>query len=196
MAYNINILIYVVLQFIAFVFVLVATPIDMFRGRNGLFLNFCLTLWGIKWGCSNTSYHLTSEEVWVNCSERRNRFRAAEGLAVISIVLYGAAFVLGAILLFSCPLFRWVCLVLNILGMLTVGIVWVAMVLTYYVDEHENCPEMKLFFNYGAGFALFVIAWCLDIINIVFLMIRCDDQRVDANEHPELLTRPGGEEVK
>ncbi|TPP50431.1 Amastin surface glycofamily protein [Leishmania donovani] len=189
MACNISIAIYIILQFIAFFFVLVGTPLDMFRGTNKevAFSHFCLTLWGAKWGCSNSSYFLKSDEVWTNCTGRRNRFRAAQALAVISIFLYGAAFVLGIFFLLCCPFFRWVCLVLNIVGIFSLGIVWAAVVLTHYADEDDHCPKMERFFKLGVGFAFFLVAWCLDIINIFLLLIRCEDQkfgeRDDEAEH-------------
>ncbi|TPP40018.1 Amastin surface glycofamily protein [Leishmania donovani] len=179
MQYIASTVIYAVIQFIAFLLVLVGTPLDMFRGTNKevAFSHFCLTLWGAKWGCSNSSYFLKSDEVWTNCTGRRNRFRAAQALAVISIFLYGAAFVLGIFFLLCCPFFRWVCLVLNIVGIFSLGIVWAAVVLTHYADEDDHCPKMERFFKLGVGFAFFLVAWCLDIINIFLLMIRCEDQK-------------------
>ncbi|CAC9537335.1 amastin-like surface protein [Leishmania donovani] len=197
MACSIGMVLYVILQLIAFFFVLVGTPIDMFRGTIAeiAFSHFCLTLWGAKWGCSNSSYFLTSDQLWANCTGRRNRFRAAQASAVISIFLYGAAFVLGVLLLFCCSIFRWVCLVLNIVGIFTLGIVWASMVVTFYTDEGVTCERLIIGTRYGAGFVLFLVAWCLDIINIFFLLLPCDDQKLVSTANPGVYTR-GGEEVK
>ncbi|CAG9581927.1 amastin-like_surface_protein_-_putative [Leishmania major strain Friedlin] len=198
MALRISIIVYVVLQFIAFFFVLVGTPLDMFRAavEEFNFSHVCVTLWGAKLGCYNSSYLVTSDELWVNCTARRDRFRAAQALAVISIFVYGAAFVLGVLLLCCCSILRWVCLAVNIVGVFTLVVVWVAMVVTYYASENTYCPNLKRFFNYGAGFALFLVAWCLDIINIFLLVIRGEDEKACANENPEFYTRGGQEEMK
>ncbi|CAM37199.1 amastin-like protein [Leishmania braziliensis MHOM/BR/75/M2904] len=174
MEFTVTLLLYAIFQFIAFLFVLVATPLDMFRvkelGRFGS--TPCLTLWGGKENCndlkSDTSYH----ELWSFCLERFSRFRLAQVFAVISIFVYGSAALLGFIVVFCCICLRWVCLALNITGAVTVCVVWVLMVFDYYNAE-GLCPAINTRFNFASGFALLLAAWCLDIINIVFLLIPC-----------------------
>nr|CAJ2465524.1 unnamed protein product [Leishmania braziliensis] len=172
MELNIALLVYAVLQFIAFFFVLVATPIDMFRSRGhiGEFPS-CLTLWGFKRDCYSISADGTPSEIWAECPGRLMRFRIAEALAIVSIFVYGAAFALGVVMLFCCSCLRFVCVALNILGVATLCVVWAAMAQIYHQDEIETCPALQISMNYGGGFTLFVLAWVLDILNIFFLLL-------------------------
>ncbi|CAJ1992638.1 Amastin surface glycoprotein [Leishmania donovani] len=164
-------LVYAILQLIAFLSVLIGTPLDMFRGDFKEFGELpCVTLWGFKRMCYSIIYALDTDEKWATCHNRRNRFRASEALAVISIMVYCAAFVLGVIMLFCCSLLRWVCLTLNVVGLLTLGITWVFMVLSYFLDEGVLCPPLRTDFQYGVGFILFLVAWVLDLVDIVFLL--------------------------
>nr|CAJ2465458.1 unnamed protein product [Leishmania braziliensis] len=98
-------------------------------------------------------------------------FRLAQVLAIISIFVYGTAFVLGFIMLYCCSFFRWICVTLNIVGAVTLCLVWMAMVVTYRTDEEPFCPEEKRYHTYGSGFVLFVLAWLLDFLNIVSLLL-------------------------
>nr|CAJ2471558.1 unnamed protein product [Leishmania braziliensis] len=179
MAWSIALLVYVVLQFVAFMFVLVATPIDMYRFRIGsvhsFFPDHCITLWGVKVVCSNLAYESSSDAEWALCPTRRDRFRAAQAFAVISIFVYLAAFLLGVIMLFCCRYLRWVCLALNCFGAVTVCIVWVAIVVSYNRDDGDDCFVVAEFYNYGIGFFLLLVAWVLDILNIPVLLLLWHD---------------------
>ncbi|TPP50483.1 Amastin surface glycofamily protein [Leishmania donovani] len=148
-------LVYAILQFIAFFFVLVATPIDMFRSRKDF-----------------------------------------PAFAVISIFVYGTAFVLGLIALCCCACLRWVCLALNVAGIATLCIVWASMVVIYYKDEGFACSPFRDFFSYGAGFALLVVAWCLDIINVGLLLLPFEATLSLGSAKEESSTRSGEEAVK
>ncbi|CBZ40994.1 uncharacterized protein [Leishmania mexicana MHOM/GT/2001/U1103] len=180
MTYSVLLLVYVILQFIAFFFVLVATPIEMFVERNPLRSSFpgCYTLWGFKFGCRSLDYVFPIDQVFTDCPVVQHRFRAAQAFAIISIFVYGAAFILGSILLFCCSFLRMVCLALNIVGIATLCVVWAAMAVTYNNREGRDCPALKNHWAYGTGFVLFVIAWILDIINIIFLLLP-----YEANNH-------------
>ncbi|XUY37192.1 amastin-like protein [Leishmania panamensis] len=170
---RLGLLVYVFVQFFAFFFVVFGTPIDMFRLRFVFDPDLIVvtTLWGVKVGVFDTEYALTSREMWSNCTERRDRFYLAQGLAIFSILVYGTAFVLGFIMLYCCSFFRWVCLALNIVGAVTLCVVWGAMVVTYSTDEGPFCPEQKRYHTYGSGFILFILAWILDLLNIVSLLL-------------------------
>nr|CAJ2471608.1 unnamed protein product [Leishmania braziliensis] len=177
MAWSIGLLIYVVVQFVAFLLVLVATPIDMywFRNPDGDSPNECITLWGLKITCSGSSYDFDSDGLWESCPPRRDRFRVSEAFAVISVLVYCAAFVLGVIMLFCCRYLRWVCLALNSVGAVTLWIVWACMAVAYHKNEGLHCQPIKEFYTYGAGFVLLVLAWLLDILNIPVLLFLCQD---------------------
>nr|CAJ2471315.1 unnamed protein product [Leishmania braziliensis] len=172
MEFNIALLVYAVVQFFAFLFVLVATPLDMFRFRMNFFnITGCMTLWGLKNTCNSISHNITVYTVWADCPVRLRLFRAAGALAIISIFIYGAAFVLGVVMLFYRLILRWICLGLNIAGAISLFFIWVTMVITFLRDDDGPCPDLQRFTQYGVGFALFVVAWVLDIINILLLVL-------------------------
>ncbi|CBZ30188.1 amastin-like protein [Leishmania mexicana MHOM/GT/2001/U1103] len=192
MLLRISMLAYVVLQFIAFFFVLVGTPIDMFRQSPVLIPEAaCLTLWGSKVSCSAVRYDLTAYNYWYLCPKSRQRWRSAELFAILSIFVYGTAVIFGYMRVYFCGYLRWVCLALNVAGIITLGIVWGLVVYVYHVPESINCISLKDFrYHFGAGLVLFLIAWCLNIINIVFLMIPCEASvSIEPLEH-ELSVRP------
>ncbi|TPP50357.1 Amastin surface glycofamily protein [Leishmania donovani] len=152
MAYNITVIVYVVVQFIL--------------GHRMV----CITLFGMKVDCYNKTYLETTEELWAECFNRLNRFHAAQAFAIISILVYFAAFAFGLLLLFCCPCLRWVCLALNVAGILTLCVVWAAMVVTYYTDDSADCVKAKDEFTFGIGFDLLMTAWCLDIIAAILML--------------------------
>ncbi|XQJ30416.1 amastin-like surface protein, putative [Leishmania guyanensis] len=171
---HIGLIVYVVLQFVAFFFVLFGTPLDMFRLRSSSSSPseaVVTTLWGLKKGVFSTQYGQTPAEQWRTCPDRLNRFRLAQTFALISIFVYGTAFVLGLIELFCCSYLRWVCLALNIVGAVTLCVVWAAMVVTYNTNESFICAEERRIHTYGSGFTLLVLAWVLDILNIISLLL-------------------------
>jgi len=174
-----GIIIYAILQFIAFLFILVGTPIDMFRSKDrNVFGNTeCLTMWGYKQKCYSTTYDIRINDLFALCTGRRDRFRAAEAFAIICIFVYGVAALLGFVMMCCCSCLRWVCLVLNIVGISSV-VTWAIMVDAYHQSSGGSgvsvCGRMKSDrMKYGAGFALFLTGWCLNIVNIIFLMLPC-----------------------
>lgn len=176
MAGKVGLVFYCALQLCAFVLVLVGTPIDQFRSKDNDELigdTPCLTLWGYKSKCYGTKYDSRTKDIWALCDDRRTRFQAAEAFAIISIGVFGAAALFGFIQLCCCPCFRWFCLVLNIVGIVTCCVTWACMASEYNTGRGIACAALKDGMRYGAGFALFVTGWCLCIINIVFLMLPC-----------------------
>ncbi|CAJ1005184.1 putative Amastin surface glycoprotein, partial [Leishmania naiffi] len=110
------------------------------------------------------------DDLWKVCPCRLRRLRACQASAIIFIFVYGSAAVLGFILLWGCSCLRWACLAHNVAGIATLGIVWASMVLVYYQGT-VLCVREKDLSALGSGFALLVIAWCLNIINIAFLLL-------------------------
>lgn len=182
MAFHVGIAVYCVMQFIALVFIVVGTPIDMFRAKGvDTFGNkACLTLWGSKEKCYSTTYNTKPSELFAQCTERRDRFRAAEAFAIISIVVYGVAALLGFIQLCCCHCLRWICLMLNILGIFSC-ISWSLMADLYFKNTTSsvtwsasaNCYRFSRDYKYGAGFALLIVGWALNFIAILFLAFPC-----------------------
>ncbi|CAJ1992635.1 Amastin surface glycoprotein [Leishmania donovani] len=136
-------LVYAILQLIAFLSVLIGTPLEMFRGttRDPYNVSLCITLWGTKYDfqCHFIMYAQTTDGQWARCTTRRQHFRMAEALVVISIILYALAALLGFIMLFCCSLLRWVCLALNVVGLLTLGITWGLMVTEFNKGDGPLC---------------------------------------------------------
>ncbi|CAJ1986444.1 Amastin surface glycoprotein [Leishmania donovani] len=173
MAYPVGIILYAILQFIAFLFVLVGTPIDMFRGTTkDLFnISLCITLWGSKFECKTIMYAMPTDDQWKFCPTRLQHFHIAEILSIISVFVYALAALLGFIMLCCCSLLRWLCLVFNIAGIITLGITWGFMVVEYGRNESRFCPPLRKDYKFGVGFALFMVAWVLNLIDIIFLML-------------------------
>nr|CAJ2465706.1 unnamed protein product [Leishmania braziliensis]CAJ2465710.1 unnamed protein product [Leishmania braziliensis]CAJ2466018.1 unnamed protein product [Leishmania braziliensis] len=173
MELNVLFVVYAVVQFIAFFLVVFATPIDMFvlkpQFRSGR--TPAVTLWGLKNGGFGNGYSRSLEELWSGCLNRLMRFRTAQALAIVTILLYGSAFALGVVIIFCCSWLRFVCVALNIVGAITLGVVWGLMVVTYRTDDSRDCVRESFLSTYGAGFVLFVIAWVLDILNIFVLLL-------------------------
>ncbi|TPP54954.1 Amastin surface glycofamily protein [Leishmania donovani] len=173
MAYPVGIILYAILQFIAFLFVLVGTPIDMFRGTTkDLFnISLCITLWGSKFECKTIMYAMPTDDQWKFCPTRLQHFHIAQILSIISVFVYALAALLGFIMLCCCSLLRWLCLVFNIAGIITLGITWGFMVVEYGRNESRFCPPLRKDYKFGVGFALFMVAWVLNLIDIIFLML-------------------------
>nr|CCM20276.1 Putative amastin-like protein [Leishmania guyanensis] len=144
----------------------------MFRSRDEApFGNTpCITLWGFKDKCYSGMLSQNSDDLWSPCPRRRDSFRAAQAFAIISILVYGLAALFGFIMLCRCPWLRVVCLVLNVTGAVTLCIVWASMVVAYSTLDRP-CFGLRSRNNFGSGFVLLVLAWCLDIINMVFLLL-------------------------
>ncbi|CBZ24114.1 putative amastin-like protein [Leishmania mexicana MHOM/GT/2001/U1103] len=187
MACRFGMVLYVISQFLAFLFVLVATPIDMFRpkGTSRFGNTDCLTLWGEKKHCYSTVYDQKSSTIWANCPQRGLQFLVAAVLAVISIFVYGLAFILGFIMLFCCFCLRWVCLTLNIVGFGTLSVVWALMVVVYYTDDGTPCPRLSQKYHFGAGFALFLSTWVRDIFSILYLLVTFNATDPHRNKTPK-----------
>lgn len=175
MACSVSSVLYAILQALAFLLILVGTPIDMFRAKTeDVFGNTqCITLWGMKMKCYSTRYDIKTDELWKSCPSRRDRFRAGEAFSIISIAVVGVAALFGFIRLCCCNCLRWFCLLLNIAGIATAAVVWVCMVDSYYT-KRDLCPPLKdADTKYGAGFALFVAGWCVCVVNVIVVCLPC-----------------------
>ncbi|XUY37251.1 amastin-like surface protein, putative [Leishmania panamensis] len=183
MEFNPFIIVYAAIQFIAFLLVLVGTPLDIFRSRQRSIFNetSCVLLWGVKRNCSSIAYAATSDDRWVMCPTRRTHFRVARVFAVITIGVYCAAFVLGFIMLCCYACLRWVCLGLNIVGFVTLATLCALMVVSYETDAYPLCPKLKNDFTLSSGFFLFAAALCLDLVSIAFLFIPWSHENVEGS---------------
>nr|CAZ91490.1 amastin-like protein [Leishmania infantum] len=185
MAFKLGVTIYVVLQFIAFLSVMIGTGVDMFYNKPEFSFGsrVCITLWGAKTDCRRPKVTISSDVRWANCPIRRNSFRLGQVFAIISIFVYGAAFLFGFLLLYCCAGFRWLCLALNIVGAVTACVVWAVMVVTYRFTG-PRCFDLSEDYDFGTGFGLFVLAWVLDILDIIFLMLPWRIGKFSEDEEP------------
>lgn len=189
---------YGMLQFCVLVLMTVGTPLDQFRPRtvaepdiNEFFSNsFCITLWGEKDKCFALSYDKRPPVTWSGCDGRVERFTAAETCAVISIVIFAAACIIGSMQTCCCGCLKWLCMLLNIAGVVTAGITWACMIDCYYramgstlSAGGDPCVKMEEYkgpnnaypsgMKFGAGLILIITAWCVNVVNIFILLLPC-----------------------
>ncbi|CAG9579196.1 putative amastin [Leishmania major strain Friedlin] len=172
MALKLGIIIYAILQFIALLCVMIGTGVDMFHvtPEYSFGVRLCLTLWGEKLDCRKPKVNNPSDTRWALCPNHRNNFRVGQVFAIITIFVYAASVVFGVLWLYYCSGFRWLCLALNIVGAATACVVWAVMAVTYRINNEPLCENLSIAFVFGTGFGLFVFAWILDILDIIFLM--------------------------
>lgn len=100
-----GLIIYTVLQFVALLFVVVATPIEMFtigdewRDRiypelAGTDKTLCVTAWGMKAGCRSTRYH-NRDYTRTFCSRMRLNFKIVQAFCIIAIGFMSFGLLLG-----------------------------------------------------------------------------------------------------
>ncbi|ORC93507.1 amastin [Trypanosoma theileri] len=171
---KIGAILYGIIGLIAFLFVLVGTPIDQFRSRTEDLVGNtpCLTLWGQKQKCYSTKYDLRPAELFPGCSTLVDRFKAAEGFAIISIGVLLIAALVGLVTCCCCGCLRWIACILMVLAIATVCIVW-GLMANMYNAKVGGCvyTPFKHDYKYGAGFALVVTGWCLIFVSLVVLNI-------------------------
>lgn len=184
MGCHVFVIIYSILQCIAFLFILVGSPIDQFRAKDTdvFSVKGCLTFWGYKEKCYSLTYNQRPPTLFADCNGRKTRFQAAEAFSIISIALSLLGLIFGFVQLCCCRCLRWVCFVLNLLLVGTVCVCWACMVSEYYnnrssndgtASANVNCIRLKDSSKYGAGFALYVTGWGLCFLNMIFILLPC-----------------------
>ncbi|KAF8296095.1 putative amastin [Trypanosoma cruzi] len=167
-------ILYGAVGFLAFLFVLVGTPIDQFRvrGKKGAGNTPCITFWGIKEDCQSMKYEFTIEEVFRACPSVLRLFRMAEAFSIISILLLLAATILGVAAHFYLKSLKIFATLLLVVSIVTVGLVWVPMAYLYNHDV-DSClgGPLKTGLGYGSGFLIIVIGWCLIFVAVVLLRV-------------------------
>ncbi|KAK7199375.1 amastin-like surface protein-like protein [Novymonas esmeraldas] len=157
--------VFTVLQFIVFLFVIVATPVAQFDPKSG---SGCWTLFGFKNSCGSPGLDRTGTAAF-GCVQRRNNMNGGAAFAIISIFTTLVALVFGVLMLLriSCAVF--LPLLFTCLSVITILISWACVAGAYSI---KMC---NVYFyngvNYGAGFGLMVTAWCLQVINVVVLVV-------------------------
>ncbi|TPP40019.1 Amastin surface glycofamily protein [Leishmania donovani] len=147
---RVGIAIYCILQLIAFIFILAGTLIDQFRVQNVDVLSNspCLTIWGFKDKCISLKWSVLTKDLWKGCPQRLKRFNAAEALSIAAVLI-------------SLQQYNNSCYALRQNGSVIRP--------SAIVDGNPVATH----YNYGAGFAIYIVGWGLCFINIFFLMLPC-----------------------
>lgn len=151
-----------VVHFLIFFFVVVATPIDVFKARSGASVNGCASLFGWK----RCGAH--GVESGFKCGIKSNMGGAA-AFAIISIFVTLAAFVL--LLLSTLDIFKRPLIVLIVDGVacLTMLISWGCVAGAYNQGTCLLLPygSVSHSYSYAGSFGLMVTAWVLEVLAIV-----------------------------
>lgn len=174
-------------EFLALLFFVIGTPIDMFRLKDidSLGNTNCVTMWGFKEKCHSTTYDVTfSKALFDTCESRYNYIVLTQACSLITIAAFLICFFFA--LLACCCTFRLCCcrvliFIISIVGTITGAIAWGSMVTIYLNNQSDDfmvelnvlCSPWKLIFKYGAGFALLVTGWCLHAVNGLILLLPC-----------------------
>lgn len=146
------------------------------QGSNG---RTCITLFSLDLNCMHSPHRSLSGFFRKACKARTNYFQAGEAFAIISIFVYFAAFIAGVLQFFRKISITHIIAGVNAAGVITALIVWLVMIHVYNSNDlkqsntllHECQPLKDSNYNLGAGFALIILAWVLNLIAIPFLYI-------------------------
>jgi hypothetical protein len=151
-----------VVHFLIFFFVVIATPIDVFKARKGASVSDCASLFGWK----KCGAHSVASGF--KCGIKSNMGGAA-AFAIISIfvTLAGAILLLLSTLnIFKRPL---VVLVVDGVACLTMLISWGCVAGTYNQGTCVTLPYASVSYNYSyaGSFGLMVTAWVFEVLVII-----------------------------
>lgn len=175
----------------AFVLVVVATPLDVFRARNARSFipnsdhRACFSMWGYKrCGAHLVIRSYTADAVTVHlpnngwqCNAWRSRMTAAAAFSIISIFCSIAAVIVAALM--TCRKLRGITAgVVGVLAMVALLITWTCLVASYYKGCNNTysgrglriigtARNMKDQYTIGVSFCLVVCSWGLQLFGAV-----------------------------
>lgn len=157
-------LILATMHFLTFLFVLVATPLDVFQARNDAITGECASMFGWK-RCG--SHAVTRSFV---CGIK-GTMEAAAAFAIISIFVTLTTFLLYTLTIINVFKKPLVLLALDAAACLTILISWACVAGAYNEGTCLGLPENSVYysFRYGGAFGLMVTAWVLQMIALVGL---------------------------
>lgn len=178
--------VFVIVQFVAVALTVIGTPIDMFRPKDSDYKSdtYCITLWGTKEKCFSTTYNSKTKEFWEPCTVRKSRFVAAQVCAIITIATFFLSLILALVQCCCCLCCKFVCMLLNIVGVVT-GIVVFALMLDSWNNTRgpgviPRCVAIKRYskvnevpMKIGAGLVLFIVSVALGFVNIFISLLPC-----------------------
>lgn len=183
---RIGLIVFTAIEFIVFLFTLIGTPIAQFVPVPHYWGNWvdhsCYTLWGIKVPCSSTKYS-TKGDVWLwsgdgnsNCKQRKRIMAAAGALAIISICISFLIVICGALLIWKG--WRQLFIPTTVMCIVTFSTLLVCWACVAGVYHDRMCKRgyfginMKdMGYKLGPGFILILIAWILQLVNSVLMVV-------------------------
>lgn len=167
--------IFLVLACVAFLLLIIGTPLEMFRSR---YSSTCVTLWGSRPTCGSSRYDPTD---W-GCSSRNSKVNAARAFCIVSLILSALSILTGVLLALQVGFLanrHLIPALLSLSTVLTLLIAWACVAGIYNESQCEVIDEatgtvvvegtaLKEVYKYGAGFGLLVASWCLQVIATAF----------------------------
>lgn len=147
------------IEFMVFALTVIATPLSMIDVTN---TPGCFTLWGFKPDCGQTGYTQRGVDAF-NCKHRRSVMYCGAAFAIISIFNTLMAFIFCALMALRVIVPKYLALFFAIFAVITLCIAWACPAAVYHKGM---CGRVRYgyFGRYGAGFALLVTAFALQIL--------------------------------
>eukprot|EP00796_Vickermania_ingenoplastis_P006096 gene6096-biopygen3902 len=164
-------IIFTALEVVVLALTVIGTPIQQFKPKYGG--NHCFTLWGYKADCGSTTYTIRGKDAF-GCAQRKNNMVGAAVFAIASIVFSLILVLYGVMVILHCCTSFLLPVILSILTAGTLLVCWacVAGVFNNRMCKHQVTDgKYKEWYDYGAGFALIVVAWCVQVVNVVFAFV-------------------------
>lgn len=160
----VGVIVYLVLSFIAFIFCIAGMPIGMFESRTD---DSCISIWGYKPRCLGSWFRHIDFDDWMGsglpCKKADSLIQGAQAFSVMCII--GGLFTVAVGLLQALNFadLAIVAVIIGSINLVATLVTWAAMTAMYwsnlcgliiYADTH----------TIGAGLALFISAWCLQMV--------------------------------
>jgi len=156
-----GLLIFAAISFIVLLFVVVATPIEFLKIGPGK-----LTLWELQINGGGT---IKVADLPV-CDAIISRFKAAEAFSIISIFTALLTFLVALVGLAGVMDVKLIGAGLGGATFVFTIIVW-TIIADLYNASHCGTTFKDGGGDYGAGFGLFVTAWCLTVVEVVAILV-------------------------
>lgn len=160
----------VILQFLVFLFVLIATPLDAFRGQRSGNQNLCYSMWGRKFCGANSLNPWKFPYKGFPCAAIRDLMSTAGAFAIFSILITLIVFVLMVLNIARIVrIANMITFIIAIIAVVTTLISWACMA----GANGRKCDGSRGLADYefAGAFGLMVTAWILQMIVCVLVFI-------------------------
>nr|ACS87843.1 g-amastin [Angomonas deanei] len=164
-----------VLEAIIFLFVLIGTPIDVFKTKSKAPPRTCYSMWGVKQCGAHKANPAGAIYKGFPSKAILNNMNGAAAFAIISIFVTLVSLVLTVLLVCKC-IPKIIPAVVSILAFFTILIVWACQAGSYNKGTDYGSIfgivitiKIKQYCNYAGSFGLFVTAWCLQAIEMILV---------------------------